>query len=83
MITPKCRDGFAAMNFMPPIAWVPESKFNQLPEYSTTIPTGKTIGKQWKAQNSKGMWFLCEYKSDPDPRYINIKKLRIIIVKGQ
>lgn len=74
-------------------AWVPElevveltqAEFDALLEYSTTIPTGKTIGKQWKRQLYYGKyrleWLRCEYvpdKEDPD-NYVGMewKKIKI------
>lgn len=58
--------------------WIPEldvveltqEEFDALPEYSTTIPTGKTIGKQWKRQLYYGQyreqWVRCEYVPDEE-----------------
>lgn len=61
--------------------WVPTletrtltfEEFQALPEYSTTIPTGKTLGKQWRRQlyfgKHRGSWVMCTYvedKEDPE-----------------
>lgn len=69
--------------------WVPEletveltlSEFESLFDYSTTLPTGKTIGKQWRRRLFWGkyrhVWLLAEYIEDPDPTMVGIKWKRI------
>lgn len=71
--------------------WIPElevveltqEEFDALDEYSTTIPTGKRIGKQWKRQlyygKYSGQWVRCEYVEDEvDPEnYVGMKWHRI------
>lgn len=56
-------------------------EFDALLEYSTTLPTGKTIGKQWKRQlyvgPKRGAWLLCEYVEDPDPAYVGVRTREI------
>lgn len=43
-----------------------------LPEYSTSVPTGQTIGKRWRRWTSGG-WIVGEYQLDPDPKFVQIK----------
>lgn len=54
-----------------------QQEVDDLLEYSTTLPTGKTIGKRWKRYlhlgPKAGSWVLCEYVEDPDPAYVGIK----------
>lgn len=73
--------------------WIPElevaeltqAEFEALLEYSTTIPTGKTIGKQWKRQlyygKHRGEWVRAEYVPDAeDPEnYVGIQWHKIEI----
>ena len=37
-----------------------QREFDCLPEYSTTVPTGTTIGKRWKRRSREG-WHVGEY----------------------
>jgi hypothetical protein len=62
-------------------------EFKELPEYSTTIPTGKTIGKVWKAHRG-GEWWLREYVELPedDPKRnteIGINTYTLSIIKRE
>ena len=41
--------------------WVTQKEFDNLLEYSRSIPTGKTIGKQWKRRCVNDQWLLGEY----------------------
>jgi hypothetical protein len=45
------------------------AEFDALLEYSTTLPTGTTIGKKWKRHIlsglNRGEWWLGEYVPDP------------------
>lgn len=65
----------AWQNGLEPVEMV-QSEVDALLEYSTTLPTGKTLGKQWKRRlfvgPKAGSWVLCEYVEDPDPRYLGI-----------
>jgi hypothetical protein len=53
-----------------------QAEIDALLEYSTTLPTGKTVGKRWKRRlflgPKAGRWVLCEYVEDPDPEYVGI-----------
>lgn len=59
--------------------------FDCLFEYSTTLPTGKTIGKRWKrylfAGPAKGTWVMGEYVEDPDPSMVGISWSRIEVAR--
>lgn len=59
------------------------TEIDALLEYSTSLPTGKTIGKQWKrrlfAGPKRGAWLLCEYVEDPDPAYVAISNRLITL----
>lgn len=54
------------------------AEFDALLEYSTTLPTGTTIGKKWKRHIlsglNRGEWWLGEYVADPqgDPKMVGI-----------
>lgn len=48
--------------------------FDQLGEYSVTIPTGVFFGKLWKAQLWNGRWVVRGYEIDPtDPKMALIR----------
>lgn len=59
------------------------SEFDALLEYSTTLPTGTTIGKKWKRHirsgAHQGEWWLGEYVADPDgnPNMVGITWAKI------
>lgn len=57
-----------------------QKAFNKLMEYSMSLPTATTIGKQWKRKCSDG-WYLCEYKLHPtDPENkVMIESRKIVI----
>lgn len=59
-----------------------QAEVDALLEYSTTLPTGKTIGKQWKRRlyegPKRGRWVLCEYVEDPNPAYVGIRSRLIL-----
>lgn len=62
-------------------------EFDELPEYSCSIPTGTTIGKKWKMSNhymsgyvhgkTEEMWWLREYVDIGDPKNVGITSKRI------
>lgn len=54
--------------------------FNALLEYSTSLPTGTTIGKKWKRQCPHGTWVTGEYVPDPEPKMVGIKWRRVVVV---
>lgn len=61
------------------------SDFDKLPNYSCTLPTGTTIGKQWKRavqrfhEEPTDEWVLGEYIEHPDPGTVGISWRRILI----
>ena len=57
-----------------------QAEFDELLEYSTSLPTGTTIGKRWKRKMKDG-WFLGEYVPGGEPGHINIKWKRIRIAE--
>lgn len=65
------------------------SAFDELPEYSCSIPTGVTIGKQWKARRpaSDTGWFLGSYEDEPDqatwPGQVRIMWRRLHVIEGK
>lgn len=69
---------------------ISEKDFLALMEYSSTIPTGTTIGKRWrrgqrwrdKNGEIKTKWYIGEYVEDPDPKYVGIKWYIPLIEKG-
>lgn len=68
-----------------------KKEFDELPEYSCSLPTGTTIGKKWKKNrlafvpsahdprtgNSIDDWYLMEYVEHPDPKLVGIETKRI------
>lgn len=54
--------------------------FDELVEYSCSIPTGKYPGKMWKA-SMRGKWFLRWYEADPnDATMLLIPWVPIVVV---
>lgn len=61
-------------------------QFNELPEYSRSIPTGTTIGKRWRREHQwyengelKSRWWVGEYIVDPDPTMVGIKWYKVLL----
>lgn len=58
-----------------PVMHIEPRALKELPEYSTTTPTGVVIGKRWKRNAMVGvqmrfgrtvpLWEVCEYMQDP------------------
>lgn len=44
---------------------ITRKKLAELPEYSTSVPTGTTIGKRWR-RDVDGQWMIGEYVRLPD-----------------
>lgn len=60
-------------------------EFQNLGEYSASLPTGTTIGKRWKCDDSKWkrpgpepMWWMGEYIDHADPEKVGIKWRKIV-----
>lgn len=59
--------------------------FDSLLEYSTSLPTGQTIGKVWKQNMRFGRagepeWVICEYVDHEDPNLIGIDYRKPVIL---
>lgn len=58
-----------------------EGEFNDLPNYSCSLPTGTTIGKRWKRREpyedgppgTVHLWYMGEYVEHPDPETVGIE----------
>jgi len=61
-------------------AWLTEQQVQQLPEYSSSYPSGHYYGKCWKRDDGNGGFWLCWYYPNPKPNTISIGS-RIIIEK--
>lgn len=71
----------------PEHAYMSQKAFDELHEYSSSIPSGKYEGKMWKSharwregEKIIDQWSLVWYDVDPDPNMLSIKK-RVIIVE--
>lgn len=56
-------------------ATIPVENFEQLDDYSCTIPSGTVVGKFWRRHqpySGRGAWWLGQYVDDPDPEKIGI-----------
>ena len=63
-------------------ALMSQKSFEELPEYSCSIPTGVYAGKMWKARKSRDEWLLRWYEYDPtNPHSCRIHSRIILIVK--
>lgn len=60
-------------------AIVDENEFNQLREYSHTIPSGVYDGKMWKAQAQNGEWFLRWFSPAENPANCKINDRLIVM----
>lgn len=59
---------------------MPESAFKELPEYSSTMPTGVYAGKMWKALND-GQWYLRWYGHAPlHPGYCTNNQRKLVVL---
>jgi len=57
-----------------------KESFDQLHEYSVSIPTGVYAGKMWKAHGLHDEWYLRWYEIDPMDKNMCLVKSRIIII---
>lgn len=60
-----------------------QKEFDELPEYSCSLPTGTKIGKRWKKRvpydGENPVWYLGEITTDPEPGFVGILWKRIKI----
>lgn len=49
-----------------------ETDFDALPNYSFSLPTGKTIGKRWRRRCRDG-WLIGEYFEVPEQGLVGIR----------
>ncbi len=61
-----------------------QKEFDDLLEYSLTLPTGQRIGKRWKrdqnvhcTKGNEPVWIMGEYTEHEDPNLIGIKWRKI------
>jgi hypothetical protein len=70
------KDALQYWRSLPPMR-IDLASAQRLPEYSTTSPTGVTLGKRWRRENGafdegfkrrggKPRWVICEYQEAPD-----------------
>jgi hypothetical protein len=61
-------------------AWELES----MGEYSSTLPTGQTIWKQWRcrALDEPSGWVVGQYVPSLDPKYVGIRWYRVVLKHG-
>ena len=69
-----------------PTCWITLKTFDNLYEYSSSLSTGTTIGKVWKARwlnwhpehQDSGRWILCQYVESPaKPGLVTTKVYKI------
>ncbi len=70
--------------------WLTLEQFDELLDYSCSIPTGQTIGKRWKRHEPyvhdpkvKTVWYMGQYVDHEDPDKIGIRWTLIDRVDGQ
>lgn len=64
-------------------ALMPQVVLDQLPEYSSSVPSGVYVGKMWKRDDGEGGWWLCWYGEHSDPDTCSINKRRILVEEEQ
>ena len=64
-----------------------KNEFDQLPDYSLSVPTGRTIGKRWKRQHVDETmtlgWVMGEYTEHQDANTVGIYWRKIVLLPGQ
>lgn len=66
------------------VAWVDQKTFDQLAEYSSSLPSGVYEGKMWRRKyvvNGFTKNLLCWYDKSDKPDQCSIKKIDLIIDK--
>lgn len=61
-------------------AYMEESEFNKLYNYSHSQPSGVYIGKCWKGMDINGEWYLSWYGNHQDPNLVSNNYRTIIIL---
>jgi len=68
----------------PRAIYLTRARFEALPEYSCSIPTGQTIGKAWRRgvpfRGPRRRWYMGRYVEHPDPDLVGIEWRLIRIV---
>ena len=69
----------------PVVVYLAQEKINALLTYDTSLPTGTTVGKQWKCRSGcswlgfdKEDWLLGEYTEHSDPNKVGIIWSKIV-----
>jgi hypothetical protein len=62
------------------VAMMSQASFDQLIEYSTSIPSGVYDVKIWKRRVTRSKWLLCWYGPAPNPNQCSINTREIVIV---
>lgn len=57
------------------LVFMTKAEMKALLDYSTTLPTGTTVGKQWRRRDreSTSGWTMGEYLDHPDPNKVRIR----------
>jgi hypothetical protein len=64
-----------------PIAAISRDELLQLPEYTTSLPTGTTIGKRWRRSKGDGGWEIGEYVRSALPNHVGIKWYQVQLLE--
>jgi len=54
--------------------------FDNLDEYSSSLPSGTIPGKHWKLLSNTGVWFLRWYEQDPTDEGFLLIPSRLILI---
>lgn len=57
-----------------------KSAFDNLLEYSTSIPSGVYVGKMWKGRYKEGGWYLAWFSKCEDPKFVNNNYREILLL---
>jgi hypothetical protein len=65
---------------LPPFA-LTQREFYGLYEYSTTMPTGQTLGKTWRRRvRDDPQWVIGRYEPSHEPGWVNIGWYRPVVI---
>lgn len=62
-------------------AIVAKRDFDELLDYSNTIPDGKYVGKMWRREHARGKWLLCWYGPHVDPKSLSINYRELLVLE--